>query len=104
MSKLTHRLAAVATLALAALPVAALTTTAHAAEYRVPVGDLQLGTAAGAARFDARLKMAVNALCEGQRGVTARSACESSVRAEAMDQLSAGQRRQLAWVQSFAAR
>lgn len=96
MSKFANRLAAVATLALAALPITALTTAAHAAEYRVPVADLNLATAAGAAKFDARLQMATNALCGAQRQIAVRNSCKAGVRAEAMEQLSTQQRVQLA--------
>lgn len=104
MTNFTARIAGLATLALAALPVAALSSAAHAAEYRIPVAGLNLASADGAAKFDNRLQMAANVICDSSRGLAVRAECKAAVRAEAMEKLSAQQRRQLAGVTTFASR
>jgi UrcA family protein len=60
MTTLMARIAGFATLALAATPVAALVTPAHAAsQERVYVSDLNLATTDGKASFDKRADHAV---------------------------------------------
>jgi len=99
MSKLTSKIASAATLALAAIPMLALTTAAHAAPMTLKVGDLS--SAAGVAAFEQRLDKVANTLCAAQRqGVGTRmvntDGCVEAVRAEAMDNLSQSQRSQVA--------
>ena len=99
MFKLTHTVSAVASLALAAVPMLALTTAAHAAPLSVSVGDLS--TAAGVAAFEQRIDKVAGHVCEAQaQGVWTRmvntSGCREAVRAEAIDKLSAAQRSQIA--------
>jgi UrcA family protein len=65
MSKLTTKIAAAATLALAAIPMLALTTAAHAAPVNLKVGDLS--TAAGVAAFEQRLDRVAKTMCAAQR-------------------------------------
>ncbi len=80
----TARIAGVATLALAALPVAAL-STAHAADYApaaVRVADLNLATASGKATFDARVDAAAHHFCADERKLGFKAACEAGVRTE----------------------
>lgn len=99
MFKLTHTVSGIASLALAAVPMLALTTAAHAAPMRVTVGDLS--TAAGVAAFEQRIDKVAGHVCEAQaQGVGTRmvntSGCREAVRAEAIDKLSAAQRSQIA--------
>ena len=99
MSKLTTKIAAAATLALAAIPMLALTTAAQAAPMNVAVGDLS--TSAGVAAFEQRLERVAVDLCAAQgEGVGTRlvkvEGCRAAVRAEALDKLSSGQRGQVA--------
>jgi len=104
MSSFANRLAGLATLALAALPIAALTTAAHAAPYRLPVADLNLASPAGAAKFESRVRMAVNAFCADQRQIGVRSSCQAAVRSEIHDKLGPVQQARLAGAMSLAAR
>jgi len=90
-AQIVGRVAGIATLALAALPVAALTTTAaHAAPTpaHVRIGDLDLGTRAGLTAFDQRVEKAGQAMCGGQRELAVRNACRDAVRTEAREKLS----------------
>jgi len=85
MATLMSRIAGFATLALAAAPVAALVTPAHAAGHeRVYVSDLNLATAAGKATFDKRVDHAVRHFCAAEQNLTERAACQSAVHDEAM--------------------
>lgn len=84
MTAFTARIAGVATLALAVLPVAAL-STAHAAEYApatVRIADLNLATPTGKAAFDARVDMAAHRFCADERKLDFKAACEAGVRTE----------------------
>ena len=99
MFKLTHTVSAVASLALAAVPMLALTTAAHAAPLSVSVGDLS--TAAGVAAFEQRIDKVAANVCHGlTEGVGPRMVntgdCREAVRSEAIDKLSATQRSQIA--------
>ena len=99
MSKLITKITAAAALALAAIPMLALTTAAHAAPMSLKVGDLS--TAAGVAAFEQRLDRVAKTLCDAERlGVGARmvktEGCIEAVRAEAMDSLTQSQRSQVA--------
>lgn len=75
------RVAGVATLALAALPMAALSTAAHAAET-VKVSDLNLTTAEGAAALHGRIERAAMKFCADRRGAAEWQSCRDGVRAE----------------------
>jgi UrcA family protein len=77
MSKLVNRIAAIATLALAATPIIGL-TAAHAAEpapaiARIQVGDLTLSNPTDAREFARRAHMAGARACDAQ-GLTGLSA------------------------------
>ena len=87
-SKLTSRAAGIATLALAVLPIAALTTAAHAGE-RVHTGDLNMASASGRAAFEQRVDHAANKLCVVERNLTSKAACQAGVRAEANEKAAA---------------
>ena len=98
MFKLTQTVSGIASLALAAIPMLALTTAAHAAPMRVSVGDLS--TAAGVA-FEQRIDKLSNTMCQGlTQGVGPRmvntDGCREAVRAEAIEKLSSAQRSQIA--------
>ena len=99
MFKLTQTVSGIASLALAAIPMLALTTAAHAAPMTVSVGDLS--TAAGVAAFEQRIDKLSNTMCQGlTQGVGTRmvntEGCREAVRAEAIEKLSATQRSQIA--------
>ncbi len=55
--------------------------TASAEDYRIPFGDLDLGSAQGAAQFDRRVARAARAACDG-RSPLAEFRCEARVRAD----------------------
>lgn len=99
MFKLTQTVSGIASLALAAIPMLALTTAAHAAPMSVTVGDLS--TAAGVSAFEQRIDKVAGALCDAQvQGVGTRmvktQGCREAVRAEAVEKLSTTQRSQIA--------
>ena len=99
MSKLTTKIAAAASLALAAIPMLALTTAAHAAPMSLKVGDLT--SAAGVAAFEQRLDKVAKTLCAAQRQdvgtrMVKTEGCVEAVRAEALDSLTQAQRSQVA--------
>jgi len=107
MFKLTHTVSGLASLALAAIPMLALTTAAHAAPMTVPVGDLS--SSAGVAAFEQRLDQVAHQVCAAQsQDVGARmvktEGCREAVRAEAMDKLSAAQRSRIGGASELAAR
>ncbi|HEY8571954.1 UrcA family protein [Phenylobacterium sp.] len=81
------RLAGAATLALAALPMVALATTAHAAPATIQVRDLDLGTAAGRDTFERRADRAAESFCKAQKRPASRvraaeAECIAAVKAE----------------------
>ena len=79
--------AALAATALSAVAVGS--ASAHTA--RIPFGDLDLSTSAGAAAFDARIDTAAKTLCRGVTRPASRlndsAHCAAAVRAEALAQL-----------------
>jgi UrcA family protein len=89
MTAITARLAATATMALAAVfPAAALTTVAHA-ETHVPtsvrIADLDLATADGRSVFAHRADTAARIYCSREFALDQKAACETAVRAEVAD-------------------
>lgn len=85
MTTLMSRIAGFATLALAAAPMAALVTPAHAAgQERVYVSDLNMATAAGKATFDQRVDHAARHFCANEQNLSQRAACQTAVRDEAI--------------------
>ena len=101
---LTNRIAGVAMLALAALPMAALATNAHAGAA-VKVSDLNLLTADGQAQFEERVDVAASKYCVAERAIPNNRACRAGVRAELAEKVEAVRLAQLAKAsQSFAAR
>ncbi len=84
MTTLIARIAGFATLALAAAPVVALVTPAHAAgQERVYVSDLNLNTAAGKATYEQRVDHAARHFCSTEHSFSQRAACQTAVRQEA---------------------
>ena len=84
----------------AALAVAAIAGAASAQTARIPFGDLNLSTAAGAAAFDARVADVAQSMCKNATRPVSRlndrAHCAAAVRAEAVSQLSAQARAQYA--------
>lgn len=91
MSNFVTRIAGVATLALAVLPVAALATNAHAAPraVKVAVADLDTGSKAGMAAFDKRVQWASLKICSDERTLAGKENCALGVRIEAREKLTA---------------
>ncbi|THD53331.1 UrcA family protein [Phenylobacterium sp.] len=82
------RIAGLATLALAVLPIAALTTAAHAGEH-VHTGDLNMASAADRATFEQRVDHAANKFCNTERNLTNKAACKAGVHTEADEKAAA---------------
>jgi UrcA family protein len=85
MTNFTARIAGVATLALAALPALALTTTAHAASHvpaAVRIADLNLATADGRAQLSQRAEAAAHKFCSSETTLDLKAGCEAGVRSE----------------------
>ena len=89
MKNFTAQFAGVATLALAVLPMAALTTAAHAAPAKMVVADLNLATAAGQKAVANRIAHLSHEVCADERNVTQKAVCESAVSSEAKDKVAA---------------
>ena len=87
-AKITSRVAGIATLALAVLPMAALTTAAHAAEH-VRTGDLNMASASGRAAFEQRVDHAAKQLCGVEHNLTLKAACNAGVHTEANEKAAA---------------
>ena len=94
MKNYTARIASVATLALALLPVAAL-STAHAANAQVPyaaqsvqVSDLNLASASGKAMLAQRADAAARHFCRDERRLDVKAACQAAVRSEVTEKAS----------------
>lgn len=90
------RLAGAATLALAALPIAALATAAHAAPVTIRVNDLDLNSAAGQAAFEQRAEQAAATFCKARMRSgsfirVADEACISGVKAEVREKFEVAQ-------------
>ncbi len=71
--------------------LSASSALAQSPDARIPFGDLDLSSAAGAAAFDARVDQAADQMCRdfavtGSR-IPNRQACRSTVRSEALRQL-----------------
>ena len=104
MTSFTTRIASVAALALAALPIASLATGAHAAEARVQVADLNLASTAGQSVLQQRISVAAHQFCADQRTLSGLSACRAGIRAEAMEKVAFVQQAQAARTTVVAAR
>ncbi|WP_091741717.1 UrcA family protein [Phenylobacterium immobile] len=98
MNTLTTRIATVAALALAFVPIAAVATHAAAAEQpaaRIRVSDIDLNSIDGQLVLKTRADGAVRKLCFN-RSMSQMAACEGAVREEIADQASLARDQQLA--------
>ncbi|HVI34310.1 UrcA family protein [Phenylobacterium sp.] len=98
MTNFASRIAGVATLALAALPLAAIATTADARPVSVQVSDIDLNSAHGLAAFEQRAKHAAREFCRDSRGPESplvRANCRSAVMSELHEKLPAAQLAQI---------
>src|SRR5258707_3624179 len=86
MTNFASRIAGIATLALAAVPLAALSTAAYA-QPTVRIADLNLASAAGKATFHHRLNVAADQICGREKGLSIQHACKAGVRAEVTEKL-----------------
>lgn len=79
--------------AFALIATAALASAGAAAaqDYRIPYGDLDLGSVEGSATFDARVREVAERACRGT-GPLPDAQCRLRFRAEAMRQLPAARR------------
>ena len=82
------RIAGAATLALAALPMVALATAAHA-ETTVKVADLNLLSAEGVSTYHHRADAAGRKFCLPERTVASRASCRNGVQVELSEKLDA---------------
>jgi UrcA family protein len=94
MFKITNTIAGAATLVLAALPIAALSTAAHAAPMAIKVADLNLGSPAGQEALAQRVDHAARAFCRGEVSTVGSrfnttAACRAGIRAEAAEKVAA---------------
>jgi len=88
MKNFAARFAGVATLALAVLPVAALSTAAHAAPIaRIQVADLDLGSTEGVATLRHRVAVAAERFCGGEKALRQKEACKAAIRTEVQEKL-----------------
>ena len=109
MTNYAARLAGAATLALAALPMAALSTTAYAAPATIRVSDLDLSSAAGQATFHQRADKAADLFCKAQKRPVSRTRvaeadCMAAVQAEVSEKFAMAQAAQRAERSVYATR
>jgi len=89
MTNFASKIAGVATLALAALPIVALSTAAQAAPTaRVQVSDLNLASIEGVATFHQRVGAAAKQICGEEKSIGQKEACKAGVRTEVQEKLS----------------
>lgn len=107
MTHVASRIAGIATLALAALPIAALSTAAHAAPVVVKVADLDLNSAAGVAAFSQRVEAAAYSYCRSSLQTKSPlrnpASCRAAIRTELIQKLPTAQYAQRSGV-AYAAR
>jgi len=104
MTNFTSRIAGLATLALGALPMLALSSVAHAGTT-VKVSDLNLLTSQGVAAFEQRAEDAGRQFCRGRASVRTTRDCREGVREELAEKMAALRQAQLAQqAQTFAVR
>ena len=89
MKDFTARFAGIATLALAALPMAALSTAAHAHPATMVVADLNLASPAGQKGATSRIAHLSHEYCATERNLTQKSVCEAAITREAQEKVAA---------------
>jgi UrcA family protein len=105
INTLTNTISSIAMLALAALPMAALTTAAHAAPASVKVADLNLASHEGVTTFNERADYAARKFCNTETSLSARANCRIGVKAELNEKMDAIRSAQAAHASTtFAAR
>lgn len=86
MFKISNTIAGLATLALAAVPMFAIGSAAHAAPVAVQVADLNLTSPEGAKELNRRIDIAAASFCADQKPVTgtrlSNGSCKKAVREE----------------------
>jgi UrcA family protein len=92
MFSITNTVAGAATLVLAALPIAALSTAAHAAPASVRVADLNLNAEDGQRVLSERITQVASTYCRSHMVTTGsrvndRNTCMAGIRAEAAEQV-----------------
>jgi len=88
MKNFAAHFASVATLALAVLPVAALSTVAHAAPIvRIQVADLDLSSVEGVAALNNRVAAAAARFCGDEKSLRQQEVCKAGVRTEVQEKL-----------------
>jgi UrcA family protein len=86
MTNYATRISSVAALLLAALPMAALATAAHAATV-VKVADINVLTPQGVAAYSQRADTAARQFCSSERSLDARASCRTGVKVELTEKL-----------------
>ena len=99
MKNITAQITGLATLALAVLPIAALSTVARAEtpqpHVAVRIADLNLASAAGQSEFAQRTHQAAREFCADRQALAAKGACQTAVRAEVEQKLARLQQGQM---------
>jgi UrcA family protein len=104
MTSIASKISGVASLVLAALPIAALATASHA-QTVVKVSDINLLSPQGVSEFNQRADAAGRKYCLPQRTLAGRASCRAGVKAELSEKLSVLRTAQLEQAsQTFAAR
>lgn len=104
MTDFASRISGAAMLALAALPIGALATAAHA-ETRMKVADINVLTPEGVAAYNQRADIAGRKYCIIERTLDRRASCVAGVKAELNEKLDVLRTSQLDRAsQTFAAR
>ena len=90
MFRISNTVAGVATLALAALPMFAMATSAYAAQpVTVQVADLDLASTDGARELDRRVNAAAGAFCSDFTRIAENMTCKNAVHDEVEGKLEA---------------
>lgn len=87
MTNIASKISGVASLVLAALPIAALATASHA-QTVVKVADINLLSPQGVSEFNQRADAAGRKYCLPQRTLAGRASCRAGVKAELNEKLS----------------
>ena len=104
MTNFAAKISGAASLVLAALPIAALATAAHA-QTVVKVSDINVLSPQGVSEFNQRADVAAHKYCLPQRTLAGRAACVAGVKTELSEKLSVLRTAQLEQAtQTFAAR
>jgi UrcA family protein len=96
MTKIINILTSATAIAMTVLPLSALGTAAHAEETRIQIADLDLARPTDAMRFQRRLDVAAERICNVARSPLGdQAACRIAVRQEAVEKLGGVQRHSL---------